>query len=105
MKNDSIACYNIESKIFNSRQGTLLVTEYYGTLNVQILDKEKLPSLSEVFSIVLSEETRRLVMLDKGSFNTLSAMSSHEEYCTNYKRPGHTKDTYYKLYGKEKVLE
>ncbi|RDX74873.1 hypothetical protein CR513_45306, partial [Mucuna pruriens] len=30
---DSPACYDIESKIFNSRQGTLSVTEYYGTLN------------------------------------------------------------------------
>ncbi|RDX58447.1 hypothetical protein CR513_62236, partial [Mucuna pruriens] len=33
MKEDSAACYDIESKIFNSRQGTLSVTEYYGTLN------------------------------------------------------------------------
>ncbi|RDX74161.1 putative mitochondrial protein, partial [Mucuna pruriens] len=33
MKKDSTACYDIESKIFNSRQGTLSVTEYYGTLN------------------------------------------------------------------------
>ncbi|RDX73726.1 hypothetical protein CR513_46620, partial [Mucuna pruriens] len=33
MKKDSAACYDIESKIFNSRQGTLFVTKYYGTLN------------------------------------------------------------------------
>ncbi|RDX72762.1 hypothetical protein CR513_47707, partial [Mucuna pruriens] len=33
MKKDSTACYDIESKIFNSRQGTLSITEYYGTLN------------------------------------------------------------------------
>ncbi|RDX89134.1 hypothetical protein CR513_29180, partial [Mucuna pruriens] len=33
MKKDFTACYDIESKIFNSRQGTLSVTEYYGTLN------------------------------------------------------------------------
>ncbi|RDX91162.1 Copia protein, partial [Mucuna pruriens] len=33
MKKDSTACYDIESKIFNSRQGTLSVTEYYRTLN------------------------------------------------------------------------
>ncbi|RDX81896.1 hypothetical protein CR513_37379, partial [Mucuna pruriens] len=94
MKEDSTACYDIESKIFNFRQGTLPVTEYYGTLNglwikldeyqglkmckadsiaytrlflhglnfeynpirVKILGKEKLPSLSEVFFIVRSEE-------------------------------------------------
>ncbi|RDX69320.1 hypothetical protein CR513_51578, partial [Mucuna pruriens] len=33
MKEDSTACYDIERKIFNSRQGTLSVIEYYGTLN------------------------------------------------------------------------
>ncbi|RDX58660.1 hypothetical protein CR513_62006, partial [Mucuna pruriens] len=33
MKKDFVACYNIESKIFNSREGTLSVTEYYRTLN------------------------------------------------------------------------
>ncbi|RDX87467.1 hypothetical protein CR513_31053, partial [Mucuna pruriens] len=138
---DFAACYDIESKIFNSRQGTLSVIEYYGTLNglwigifkflhglnskynpirVQILGKEKLP-----------EEARRLVIFDKGSSNTGSAMmtrkcftkgstgskkgstfegkpftkSSRGEYCTYCKRLGHTKATCYKLYGKEKVLE
>ncbi|RDX99816.1 hypothetical protein CR513_17057, partial [Mucuna pruriens] len=88
MKNDSTTCCDIESKIFNSRQGTLSIIENYGTLNglwieldsvieytrliergrifkslhalnseydpirVQILGKEKLPSLFE------SEETQ-----------------------------------------------
>ncbi|RDY12087.1 hypothetical protein CR513_03164, partial [Mucuna pruriens] len=163
MKEDSTAYYDIKSKIFNSRQGTLSVTEYYGTLNelwieldqyqglkmckadsvaytrliergrifkflhglnfeydpirVQILGKEKLPSLSEVFFIVRSEETRRSIMLDKGNSNTGSVMvtgkgatkrsaskdkpfikSSRGEY-------GHTKDNCYKHYGNEKVLE
>ncbi|RDX66794.1 hypothetical protein CR513_54395, partial [Mucuna pruriens] len=32
-KKDFVACYDIESKIFNFRQGTLSVTEYYDTLN------------------------------------------------------------------------
>ncbi|RDX85696.1 hypothetical protein CR513_33081, partial [Mucuna pruriens] len=147
MKEDSATCYDIESKIFNSRQETLSVTEYYETLNglvergkifkflhglnfeydpirVQILGKEKLPSLSEVFFIVRSEETQRSVMLDKGNSNTGSAMvtrkgptkrstskeksftkSSLGEYCTYCKRSGHTKDTCYKRHGKEKVLE
>ncbi|RDY13383.1 hypothetical protein CR513_01714, partial [Mucuna pruriens] len=63
-------------------------------------------------------------MLDKGNSNTGSAMvtrkgatkrstfeekpfikSSRGEYCTYCKRLGHTKDTCYKRYGKEKVLE
>ncbi|RDX71655.1 hypothetical protein CR513_48958, partial [Mucuna pruriens] len=158
---DSGACYDIESKIFNSRQGTFSIIEYYGTLNglwikldqyqglkmcktnsiaytglvergkifkflhglnfeydpirVQILGKKKLLFLFEVFFIVWSEETRRLVMLDKGCSNTGSDMvtgkgkpftkSSRREYCMYCKRPGHTKDTCYKIYGKEKVLE
>ncbi|RDX81797.1 hypothetical protein CR513_37480, partial [Mucuna pruriens] len=149
MKKDSTACYDIESKIFNSRQGTLSVIENYGTLNglwieldqyqglkmcksdyiaytglvERILGKEKLSSLFEVFFIVLSEETRRSVMLDKENSNIGSTMmtgkcptkrstsegkpftmSSRGEYCTYCKQPGHTKDTYYKLYGKEKEL-
>ncbi|RDX64411.1 hypothetical protein CR513_57037, partial [Mucuna pruriens] len=31
--------------------------------------------------------------------------SSRGKYCTYCKQPGHTKDTCYKLYGKENVLE
>ncbi|RDY00758.1 hypothetical protein CR513_16022, partial [Mucuna pruriens] len=95
----------------------------YDPIRVQILSKEKLSS-SEVFSTVRSEETRRLVMLDKGSFITRSTMvtgkgftkgstskgkpfvkSGCGEYYKYCKRPGHTNDTRYKLYGKEKVLE
>ncbi|RDX82933.1 hypothetical protein CR513_36210, partial [Mucuna pruriens] len=91
MKKDSATCYDIESKIFNFRQGTLSVTEYYGTLNglwieerifnflhgwnseydpirIHILGKKKLSSLSK------SKETQRLVMLDKGNLNTRFAM-------------------------------
>ncbi|XP_016168907.1 uncharacterized protein LOC107611507 [Arachis ipaensis] len=107
MKKDTAACYEIENKIFNTKQGSLSVTDYYGTLNclwieldqyqnltmqctpdsttltqfieririfkflsglhsefdpirVQILGKEKILSLSEVFHIVRGEETQRL---------------------------------------------
>ncbi|RDX63023.1 hypothetical protein CR513_58587, partial [Mucuna pruriens] len=73
MKKDSAACYDIESKIFNFRQGTLSITytkdwrcvklillHTLGSLKRgESLSKEKLPSLSE------SEETQRLIMLDK----------------------------------------
>ncbi|RDX60347.1 hypothetical protein CR513_61511, partial [Mucuna pruriens] len=143
MKKNFAACYDIESKIFNSRQGTLSIelNQYqglkmckadfiaytriiergrifkflhglnseYDPIRVQILGKEKLPSLSE---------TQRSIMLDKQSSNIGSSMVTKKgftkrstfegkpftkicrgEYCT------HTKDTYYKLYGKEKVLE
>ncbi|RDX84621.1 hypothetical protein CR513_34307, partial [Mucuna pruriens] len=81
----------------------------YNHILVQILGKENLPSLSE------SEKTQRSIMLDKGSSNTRLTMvtrkgkpftkSSSGEYYTYCKRPGHTKDTYYKIYGKEKVFE
>ncbi|RDX90407.1 hypothetical protein CR513_27734, partial [Mucuna pruriens] len=33
MKKDSATCYDIESKIFNSKQETFSVTKYYRTLN------------------------------------------------------------------------
>ncbi|RDX62910.1 hypothetical protein CR513_58713, partial [Mucuna pruriens] len=96
----------------------------YDHIRVQILGKEKLPYLFEVFFIMGSEEIRRSIMLDKGSSNTGSVMvigkcftkrstserkpftkSSHGEYCMYCKRPRHTKDTCFKLYGKENVLE
>ncbi|RDX91867.1 hypothetical protein CR513_26089, partial [Mucuna pruriens] len=84
MKKDFATCYEIERKIFNSRQGTLSIIEYYADsiaytgliergrifkflhclnskydpIRVQILGKEKLPSLFEIFFIIQSEETR-----------------------------------------------
>ncbi|RDX96401.1 hypothetical protein CR513_20943, partial [Mucuna pruriens] len=128
MKKDSVACFDIKSKIFNRRQGILSIKEIfkflhglnseYDLIQVQILGKEKLPSLSE------NEETQQSVMFDKENSNTRSTMvtrksptkrsisegksftkSSREKYCMYYKRPGHIKDVYYKLYGKEKVLK
>ncbi|RDY06108.1 hypothetical protein CR513_09957, partial [Mucuna pruriens] len=94
MKKNFVACYDIESKIFNSRQRTLSITKYYGTLNklwieldqcqrlkmckvdsIAYIELVKLPSLFEVFSNVLGEETRWSVMLDKGSSNIGSSMA------------------------------
>ncbi|RDX75088.1 hypothetical protein CR513_45075, partial [Mucuna pruriens] len=116
---DSIACYDIESKIFNSRQGTLLVTKYYGTLNglwieldeyqglkmckansiaytrliergrifkflhglnseydpirVQILGKEKLPSLFEDIQAFSKEEMNHLRALLNSTSKSLGS--------------------------------
>ena len=33
MKKDIAACYEIENKVFNTKQGSLSLTDYYGTLN------------------------------------------------------------------------
>lgn len=41
---------------------------YFDQVQVQILGKEKLPSLNEVFSIVHSEEYRRITMLNEIPF-------------------------------------
>lgn len=107
VKKDHIVRYEIESKLFKTKQGSLSVTEYYKSLNVlwdeldrlenlkmncsadraafaefieqerlfrflwglnsqydrvkvQILSKEKLPPIIEVFYIVRDEETSRL---------------------------------------------
>jgi hypothetical protein len=109
---DMSACYDLKRKIFNTKQGNLPVTDYFGVLNslwieldqyqklkmecsqdtiilnavikrdrifdflaglnvefdpirVQILGKEKLPNLTEVFYTVRSEETRRHAMLSE----------------------------------------
>ncbi|RDX81343.1 hypothetical protein CR513_37990, partial [Mucuna pruriens] len=100
----------------------------YDSICVQILGKQKLPSLSEVFSIMRSEETRQLVMLDKGNSNTRFTMvkgkvpqkdqSPNENHSqrvvmVNTVRIANDQDilissfldTCYKRYGKEKILE
>ncbi|RDX72026.1 hypothetical protein CR513_48543, partial [Mucuna pruriens] len=79
----------------------------YNPTQVQILGKEKLPSLSEVFFIVRSEETQRSIMLDKGNSNTGSAMviGKGATKRSTFKEKPFTKNTCYKRYGKEKVLE
>ncbi|KAL2320148.1 hypothetical protein Fmac_029117 [Flemingia macrophylla] len=173
MKKDTAACYEIENKIFNTKQGSLSVTDYYGALNglwieldqyqslkmrctadtttwtqflervrifkflsglnsefdpirVQILGKEKLPTLSEVFHIVRGEETRRSVMLEGGSSVDGSALATgkgpirgssssfgkpptkanrDDRWCSYCRKTGHTKDTCFRLHGKERVLE
>ncbi|KOM56062.1 hypothetical protein LR48_Vigan10g195400 [Vigna angularis] len=122
LKKDFAACYDIESRIFNTKQGSHSVSEYHGILNglwieldqyqtikmcktdaaahaevvergrifkflhglnqeydpirVQILGREKLSSLSEVFFMARGEETRRAVMLDGGISNIGSAMTT-----------------------------
>ncbi|RDY00633.1 hypothetical protein CR513_16155, partial [Mucuna pruriens] len=141
---------NDPNKIFNYRQETLSVTKYYGTLNglwieldqyqglkmckadyiayTGLIERRRifkfLHGLNFEYNPIQSEETRQVVMLDKGNSNIKSAMvigkgptkrstfegkpftkSSHGEYYMYCKRLGHTKDTYYKLYGKEKYLE
>ncbi|RDY07902.1 hypothetical protein CR513_07926, partial [Mucuna pruriens] len=97
----------------------------YGSIRVQILGKEKLPYLSKIFFIVRSEETQQSIMLDirssnigfaivieegftKGSIGSTKGSTSEGKPFTksiveNIAR--HIKDTYYKLCGKEKVLE
>ncbi|KAL1368337.1 hypothetical protein AAHE18_02G114100 [Arachis hypogaea] len=173
MKKVTVAYYEIENKIFNTKQGSLSVTDYYGTLNhlwieldqyqnltiqctpdsttltqfieririfkflsglhsefdpirVQILGKENIPSLSELFHIVRGEETRRSVMLEgensidgsalatdkgplKGPFLSYGKPPSKahrdDRWCSYCRKTGHTKDTFFRFHGKEKILE
>ncbi|RDX88676.1 hypothetical protein CR513_29705, partial [Mucuna pruriens] len=62
-------------------------------LNFEYDPMEKLPSLSE-------RPNNQSCLINDAPTQDLRG-----EYCTYYKRPGHTKDTCYKLYGKDKVLE
>nr|KYP41699.1 hypothetical protein KK1_036913 [Cajanus cajan] len=170
LKKDFATCYDIESMIFNTKQGSLSILEYHRILNglwieldqyqtikmckidvvahvkavergrifkflhglnheydpirVQILGREKLASLSEVFFMVRGEETRRAVMLDGGISNTDSTMTTRKgvhkgvnargksfvkgnrgDYCSYCRRSRHTKETCFKLHGRNNVLE
>ena len=49
------------SKIFEFLVG---LNAEFDPVRVQILSKERLPSLNEVFSIVRAEKSRRMVMLE-----------------------------------------
>ena len=97
----------------------------FDQVRVQILGREKLPSLNEVFAMVRSEENRRAVML-QGVFTDGSALVSNKGegsrqrggksgtqgrpnnreglWCTYCKKPRHTRDNCFKLHGKEAVL-
>ncbi|KAJ1393844.1 hypothetical protein SESBI_34664, partial [Sesbania bispinosa] len=94
----------------------------FDPIQIQILGKEKLPSLSEVFYTIRGEENRRTVMLDdrpidgstlvygKGPKKESSAgkfslkPARDDRWCTYCKKSGHTKETCFRLHGKEKVL-
>ena len=97
----------------------------FDQVRVQILGREKLPSLNEVFAMVRSEENRQAVML-QGVFTDGSALVSNKGegsrqrggksgtqgrpnnreglWCTYCKKPRHTRDNCFKLHGKEAVL-
>jgi len=171
MRHDISTWYELESKIFGARQGTLSISEYYGKLKglwieldqyqnlklennkdaitlaqfversrmfkflsglnpeydlvrAQILGKERLPSLSEVFFIVRGEEARQMVMMNEASTEGVAMFSGkttkpgnsnlanikfslkgkEERWCSHCKKSCHTKDTCFKLHGKEKAL-
>ncbi|KAK2431390.1 hypothetical protein QL285_029617 [Trifolium repens] len=141
MKQDMSAWYDLKRKIFNTKQGNLPVTEYFGVLNslwieldqyqnlkmecsqdtvilnavierdkifdflaglnvefdlirVQVLGKEKLLTLTEVFYTVRSKETRRHAMLSEHppDVSALSAgkgpqPSSSIFYCEHCNKP------------------
>jgi hypothetical protein len=167
---DVALIYEIKAKLSMTKQGNMMVIEYYNTMKsfwleldyyqdfkmqcnddavilknyvererifeflaglniefdqmrVQILGKESLPSLNEVFSVIRAEEGRRTVMLDapntEGSAMLITysrsmgdAMNGAEVgkiegkkfpkdylFCNYCKKTGHTKETCWKLHG------
>ena len=83
----------------------------------RILGTKPLPSLREAFAEVRREESRRKIMMgNEGSFNTtegsaLVVQRNHRQggdskphkgipWCDFCKRPGHTKETCWKIHGK-----
>ena len=95
----------------------------FDQVRVQILSREKLHSLNEVFAMVRSEENRRVAMLSEPNTKGSAMVSNKGEgarlrsgrsetktsnceglRCTYCKKPRHTQDTCFKLHGKETVL-
>ena len=79
------------------------------------LEKKPLPSLRETFSEIRREETRRKVMLNnlkpkpvkKMENSALISRSTESDgerrkkpWCDHCKKPGHTKETCWKIHGK-----
>ena len=97
----------------------------FDQVRVQVLGKDKIPSLNEVFAIVCSEEYRRIAMLNETSLEG-SAMATNKKdaswfrsqqggnvfnpkaqnkdglWCSFCKKPRHTKKTCFRLHGKKR---
>ncbi|KAI5444626.1 hypothetical protein KIW84_013047 [Lathyrus oleraceus] len=92
----------------------------FDPIRVQILGKEKFPDLNEVFYTVRSEETRHQAMLHEQPPDVSALVASKTTrqgpppsssknvrdkfYCEHCNRSGHTKDSCFKLHGREQVL-
>ncbi|RVW95985.1 putative inactive ATP-dependent zinc metalloprotease FTSHI 5, chloroplastic [Vitis vinifera] len=110
--------FQVESALHDFRQGEQSVTQYYNTLTRgRIMGIKPLPSLREAFSEVRREESRKKVMmgskeqpaptLDASALAARSFNSSGGDrqkrdrpWCDYCKKPGHYKETCWKLHGK-----
>ncbi|XP_073102487.1 uncharacterized protein [Elaeis guineensis] len=76
----------------------------YESVRVQLLARDILPNLGQVFSTVLSEETRRRVTSDSNSSVrsalTVQPQQVGEKVCFHCKKPGHTKAFCWDLHGR-----
>ena len=100
----------------------------YDQVRVQILGREKVPSLNEVFAVVQSEENRRIAMLGEISSEGSAMLTNRREgsksrfqqrrvdgqsksqrkeglWCSYCKKPKHTQEICFKLHGQEIVLQ
>ena len=94
----------------------------FDPVKVQILGKEFMPSLNEVFSVIRAEEGRRTVMMEATHTEGSAMMITHgrneikhdveriktegrkiqkeEQFCNYCKKTGHTKEICWKLHGR-----
>ncbi|KAG6735946.1 hypothetical protein POTOM_061371 [Populus tomentosa] len=78
----------------------------FDQIRVQILGKETLPSLNEVFSVIRAEEGRRTVMLEVPNTEGSAMMITNSRNLSDASRNkndamnGYTKETCWKLHGK-----
>ena len=96
----------------------------FDQVQIQVLGRDKLSTLNEVFAIVRSEENRKGAMLSEHNIESSAIISSDKEgaggkvwkaaaqtkisghegqWCTYCKKPRHTRETCFKLHGKEAI--
>ncbi|KAI5400316.1 hypothetical protein KIW84_065271 [Lathyrus oleraceus] len=124
------ACYDLKRKIFNTKQGNLSITEYFGVLNGFWIELDQYQNLKmecskdtatlntvverdRIFDFLAGlnvefDPIRVQILASKTTRQGPPPSSSKNVrdkfYCEHCNRSGHTKDRGFKLHGREQVL-
>ncbi|XP_048227600.1 uncharacterized protein LOC125369430 [Ricinus communis] len=115
----TLKCFIEKDRVYDFLAG---LNVEFDQVRVQILGKERFPSLNETISLIRAEENRREVMLEPKTLEGLAMISTKSNnkearigngrtesnkdtvWCTYCKNPRHMREDCFKLYGKEQVL-